>query len=788
MIGGMLGSSLLPLAPAISASAGLLVLLVALFGHLSRHEQLSAICLQLAFVLLVAADHRSAQREATESVVAAANGREEAVQLAGRIDSEPIWNADRVSCAVRIDSMTRNGRWSAIPHRLMLLGSGPRWSGLRGALRPGDLISCAGMLQERARPRNPGEFDYGRYLELNDIAGIVRCGSSATPIRTAACAKSSLETVVWSAQRWLYGLFDSLHPEEHAAFLKGVVLGFRAQISDEVKQSFMETGTIHILAVSGSNVAVVALALTALLGFSRLPRRVRAAGTAAGILFYMLVTGSSPSVVRATIMALIVLGATMTERRTDVYNALGAAAVVLLLWNPLTLFDVGFQLSFAAVWSLVYFYPILAAVIRRIPERFEEIRIVDAGLKLFAVSLAAQIGTLPFTVYYFNRISVIAIVANLVVVPVSGLNVLIGIAEAMLAPVSMEAARCFAAVNDLLTWFLLGFVRTAADQPFASVETAGMDAPSIVLYYAVVVGILRMGDRTVWKKALIVALAAAAVLVWSPLLRRSAPTLEATFLDVGQGDAVVLRLPEGKIVLVDAGGLAGRSDAGVRTIVPFLRRNGIHSIDALVLTHAHDDHTGGARAVLRNTRVGTVIIPRSADMPTGFRRVLDDARADGVTVRSIGTGDSIPVDSSCRIYVVGPIRSADGRVTVNNTSVVLRVLFGKTSMLLPGDAEERSELAISDRYGPFLRSDILKAGHHGSKTSSSAAWIEAVQPRWGVVSVGRKNRFGHPSPATMGRMRNAGVAILRTDQAGAVLFRSDGREWKIVDWHGSGER
>ncbi len=518
---------------------------------------------------------------------------DEPLILCGAVDSEPVQQDRRMSCVVRTDSIIRQGKIDRDSRRVMVMLRLEKKDRYQGEIGFGKGIEIHGMLEPFPFQRNPGEFDYGKYLALNDIQGVVSVKGLDQFRVGRAMDGYSFHALTYSMQKTLYGIIDSLHSPRHAGFLKGIIFGYRADIPSDVKQSFLDTGTIHILAVSGSNVAFVAFIFFSMLGFFRLPRKTAGVIAILGLIAYMLITGSSASVVRATIMAIVFLCGTLVERKTDLYNSLSVAALILLFWNTNTLFDVGFQLSFAAVFSIVYFYPRLESLIKIIPERFKEMRGVDAVLKLFAVSLAAQLGTLPFTAYYFSRVSIVSFVANIPVVPMSGLNKFIGAVEIMSYPISPWIAKFYATANDFLVWFLLGFVKRAASVPYAYLEVWCINAVFVVGYYILVVGLFNLNGPRVRIWMLIIVLTLSNCILYSNIWIRNHPKCTVTVIDVGQGDAIFIEFPNGKRMLVDAGPLSWQFDAGKRVVVPFLKRNGISKLDYFLITHSHSDHIGG---------------------------------------------------------------------------------------------------------------------------------------------------------------------------------------------------
>lgn len=737
---------------------------------------LSGVSIML-FGLMLATDRRLS----IEVELLSPRFRGESIEIEGTIEAEPVVRGKRVdmeilASRIRVDSVDRT------ESRLLLAQiSRTGHSTIADSLKVGDLVRLAGNLEQMPGARNPGDFDYGRFLALAGIRGFVVARDSCGVELLSKGRDATLNHMIARSRTAIYELFDQFHGPEEASYLKGVVFGYRGELSAEVKHSFMETGTIHILAVSGSNVAVVTLVFFSIVGFLRIPHRYVTALTLLGLIWYMVITGLSPSVTRATIMASVILLASVLGRKGDIYNSLAVAALIMLLWDPLTLYDVGFQLSFAAVLSIVVLYPKLDRVLQLAHwDMLKRWRVVPA-LQLGAVSLAAQLGTLPFSAYTFGRISLIAIVANLVVVPLSGLNTLLGFATIGASLLSSAVASWYAALNDVLVVLLLRFILWSAKLPMASVEVGGVGLVTALAYYSILIALFHLNDRRVVHCSLLVLLIACNVSLYRSILESGSPAMQMTVLDVGQGDAILLELPNRRRLLVDTGPRNQAPAAAGGILGPWLRRNSITSLDAMVVTHPHDDHLGECTSLLDDFDVGCLIVPDTGSVPANLDTVIKQARSLNVPVNIAREGECLQFDPTTRIFVLGP--SSD-RLTddPNDRSIILKIVHGRSSILLTGDASVIVESRMAKFAGELLSSDALKIAHHGAVTSSGEEFLTKVRPSVAIISVGRKNKFKHPASTTLERLRRLQIHTVRTDLDGAQIFRSDGTVFSHVRW------
>jgi competence protein ComEC len=506
-----------------------------------------------------------------------------------------------------------------------------------------------------------------------------------------------------------------------------------------VHDGFRRAGVYHVLAVSGFNVALLAGAVWALLRAAGGSRRVAAVSAMLVVVGFAAVVGPEPSVLRAAIMAVLILGAVVLDREASVTNSLAVAALAILAARPGDLLDPGFQLSFAATAGIV------AAPLPR--------GVVAGAL---AVSVAAQLAVLPIALAHFNQLTTVGVVANLAVVPLAAAATILGLAGVVGVTASdWLAAAAFGAVWPVLL-ALRGAVALAAAVPGALVHLPAPGAAAVVCYAAALacaLGAWHLRKRASrWRRlgGLAALLLGAAVLLWAwPMLARATGTLRVTVLDVGQGDAIVIEAPDGRAMVVDAGtGGPSRLDVGERVVAPFLWNRGILGLAATTVTHADGDHAGGMAALRRLMPVGEAW--RAAPGPFGGAWLT-------------------------------PLIAETASPRVNDHALVLRVELGLASILLASDIEAPAERALVDR-GAALGATVLKVPHHGAATSSTAPFLAAVRPAIAIVSVGARNPYGHPDAGTLARLAGVGALVYRTDGHGAVVVETDGRALTVTRW------
>ena len=659
----------------------------------------------------------------------------------------------------------------------------------------GDYLKVRGLVQLPKTPGNPGDFDYAAYLARQGIAVMVYAQGGDVS-RLGSKLLNPLAGPALRLKQRLFKALDALFSPENSALVKGIAFGTRAAISPAVNEAFVETGVVHILSVSGLHVGLIVGFFLGLARVLKLRPGTVFLTAIPFLLIYDLMVGFDPPVVRATVMAVLLLWARHLGRERDWPTALALSALVILLANPLAITDPGFQLSFAATWGILFLGPVLVDLLRRLGRRLR-LQVKTFLAWAVAVPLGAQLATLPLVAIHYNLVSPVALLANIVAVPLTGIILFLGVTSAVLAVIFLPLGSVLAAPTAFTLDLFLYLVRFFQGLPGAVVYVPAVPWAAAGLWYGLLyLGTFKIAGRRLkpaaplrsglgpWAVRLLIFVLV--VLAWQGVFRwleGSEPALRVDFIDVGQGDSALVRTPNGGTLLVDTGGVPGElageqaEGAGMR-VVRYLRRVGVRRLDVLVLTHPHEDHCGGAWSVIQKMPVRLVVVPPfAAGIDEGYDRLLSFIRQKGVTVATAGAGDSIRLDPAVKLEVLSPFRplSADPG-SFNDESLVLRVSYKEKSVLFASDVQQEGQQRLL-RYGKVLKSDVLKVPHHGS-AYFLPAFYEKVGPRIAVISVGAANRYGLPSPGTVRELQRLGAQIYRTDRDGAVLLRIYGAKLK----------
>ena len=613
----------------------------------------------------------------------------------------------------------------------------------------------------------PRDGSFAGYLSVDSLAVAAGPSWRVHPLLTAR----------GRTERQLHRLMG-----RHGPLADALLLGRRETLDREISDRFSRTGLVHLLAISGTHVALIGAVFVLLGRMLRLGRTRVAWLTILLVGGYLGVIGAPPSALRSGIMLALALLATVLQRPSAALPLAAAAAFIILALQPLAALDVGFQLSFAGVLGILL---LRGAMMRRIPSAWKKHPAARWLAESLVVSVAAFVCTAPVVAHHFGQVAPVSIVANLPAIPLTSLA-LVGIGaaaavEPLFPPLAHLLADGAGVALDLLNAVVDVALRVPGGHGAVPRPQWWVWAASGVVFLLALDAAGRMRDRVRWAVA---AMSAGAAFLLLPLAGTAAEGgLEIAFLDVGQGDAIALRTPAGRWLLVDAGERDDGWDAGERRVLPFLRARGVRRLEALVLTHPHADHVGGAAAVLRALPVGRVLEP---GMPLGSPVYLETLRAAeerGVPWLAARQDRVLRMDGVELLFLWPTADAVAAPEDPNDVSAVVLVRYAGFGALLTGDAPAWVEERLVARYGAALDVDVLKAGHHGSRTSSSPRLLDAATPELAVVSAGVRNDYGHPHAEVLRRLRARGIEVARTDLDGTVRVEVEpgGEAWGRVE-------
>ena len=663
--------------------------------------------------------------------------------------------SDYAQFYLRADRVTYRGTTHRLPGGVLV-----RWSAPGRPPFNGDRVTVTGALEldlSRVNPNTPSPEDYLRRRGIH----------SSVRVRGAPGVQWVENGPAWSPMYWASRFRQDLAerlvqavPDAAAPFVLTVWLGDRRRIENETYQTFVAAGTAHILAVSGVHTGIVYVSASLLLGLMIRKRKVRAALAMIAVFAFALTAGARVASMRAAVMIALYLAAEIFDREPDAPNALGIAAFLFALVNPALLYDGGFQLSFLSIASILLFREALAAPLGRWPSTVRD------GL---ATSVGVQLLPMPVALHLFHVLPLLAPLVNLLVVPLLGVVLWIALATsvaAYIAPPVAEllghAATPVAAIISTLSETVAGWEPSAFFVPTPAVV-------AVVFYYTAIF-LLWRALKGETNRAGYTAAAAGAFLFAGLAWNVRNDQTEIVFLDVGHGDATFVQTGDGKTMLIDAADASDVYDQGERTVAPFLWSRGLRRIDALVLTHDDGDHIGGVPFLLNAFNIGAVYVnPPALTKPSpAMRAILDEIKTRKIPLQTLALGDTLVLGDS-EFAVLHPPRDHIF-LNDNDASLVLRLDWPAGAVLLPGDVEAAAEVMLPREA---LRARVVKAPHHGSKTSSTEAFVTASAPETVVMSAGRRRGGKILSMAVARRYAKHGADIYRTDVHGGILITLD---------------
>jgi len=688
-------------------------------------------------------------------------GLDSKVTLTGRIVDEPDVRKNKTFITLEAERIWLGEEARATTGRIMLKIKEPTFR-----FAYADEVTFKGYLNEPAPKRNPGAFDYRRYLNRKRIFGIVTLTrADQAEILDRGEGNFVLSRIVIPLRRWILGVFENTLSGNHKALLAGFLLGETREISREIYTMFRDTGTVHLLAVSGSNVWLVVGVIFGALSLLRVPKLATTLVSLVCILIFANLVHNDPPVVRAGIMVVLVLLGVLLYRDVDLLNVVSFAGLIILFFSPLFLFDVGFQLSFASVFGILLLYPRLSKLVARFIGKSHR-KLWRWVLMPALISISVELVLFPILAYYFNMIPLVIVVANLFIVPLAGLSVVLACFSLFSATFSTFLAGVFSASNWLCLDLTLRFTEFFASVPAAKISIAAPSAFGFTLYYFmlwILVGSFVSKKKVVLFSILIIA----NLLVWKQALAHSDKPLTITFLDVSQGSSAVVGLPNREILLLNAGEKGVNFDAGEYIVLPFLNHKGITKIDRLILTDTSPLNLNSARSIAEDRQVEKVLLPGASNSLSGAYSAL----LKGLSDRFVFLDSSDAITDEQAGFAIEFLDYGD-RDESGSSSIVVKVAY-KDIYLSIFDAMKELHFDPHFQWDKVIDCSVLILPELG-EAREIVKVISAVRPQKIIFTRHyfryEKNRI----PALMA-LNFPEVEYIRTKDHGAITCETDGK-------------
>lgn len=636
-------------------------------------------------------------------------------------------------------------------------------------LEYGNKISVTGTYKKPTEKRNYKGYDYMKYLKTKKICGSLMVDGRVKLIKTKNI--NLIFAIINKLSLIFKQNLKKLLPKQEAELEQGILLGDTSDIESEIKDDFRECNLSHMLAVSGAHLSYLVLGINTVLSKKAFGIRRRKILSIIFILIFMVIVNMSPSVVRAGISTIIAIFATLIYRKQDTYTTISIALLLTLLNNPFAIFDVGLQLSYLATLSIIIFYS-------KFTQKQFNNKVKKYLYESAMLTLSANILILPITIYEFNTIPINSIISNLLAGPLLGICIILGMFTVILSTVCFPVSKLIAFPLQIILKILIKIIELISKIPFGNYTVKTPWFIVVFLTYAIIAALIH-NKKGITKILTMVTLIIFVVMQVCTFINIDGK-LKIYFIDVGQGDSMLVKTVRGKNILIDGGGSKDPDyDIGEKILVPYLLDRRIKTLDYVIISHFDEDHATGVAQILGKIDVSSIILTRQLEENDIYRHILSIAKEKKIKLIYVKEGDVLKI-GGIKISIIHPENKLMINNPMNNNSIVCKVEYNSFSMLLTGDIEMEAEELIL-RKNINLKADVLKVAHHGSKTSTTGEFLKAINPKVALIGVGKNNNFGHPSNEVIQRLKENGTRIYRTDESGeiSITVNKKGRIIKI---------